>query len=159
MALSRWVDESKKGFDPAPIGVAGVELRPEEGVYIADEGVGLEVYRPSPLLEGYTGIEPPRAMAPGKREYSDTESLGEGRLLATDERLVWQGPDGQLDFEWAYVTSLSFMLPNVIYIRYGPVPYRFTLGRELPLRWLKYAGTLARRVADQDGHELVTTRF
>jgi 1-acyl-sn-glycerol-3-phosphate acyltransferase len=159
MALSRWVDESKKGLDPAPIDIDGVELRLGEGVYIAGEGVGLEVYRPSPLLEGYTGSEPPRAMASGKREYSDTESLGEGRLLATDERLVWQGLDGQLDFEWAYVTSLSFMLPNVIYIRYGPVPYRFTLGRELPLRWLKYTGTLARRVADQDGHELVTTRF
>ena len=159
MALSRWIDESKMGFEPTPLAVDGFELRPDEGVCIEGEGVDLEVYRPNPLLDGYAGREAPRAMPPGKRAYSDTESVGEGRLLATNERLVWEGPDGDLDFEWSNVTSISFMLPNVIYIRYGPVPYRFKLGQELPLRWLQTAGTLARRVAERDGHELVMTRF
>ena len=159
MALTRWHDEATRGFEPTPIVVGDVELRLAEDVYLEAEGVKLLAYRPSPIFDGYSGREPPRAMQPGSREYSDTESVGEGRLVATNERLVWKGPDGELDFDWSHVTAISLMLPNVIYVRYGPVPYRFELGRELPLRWLTYTGTLARRVADRDGHELVTTRF
>ncbi len=159
MALTRWHDEARRGFEPSAIAVEGVELRPGEEVYLEGERVKLQAYRPSPLFDGYADREAPRVMPRGRREYSDHETVGEGRALITDERLIWQGPDGKLDFDWSHVTAISLMIPNTIYIRYGPVPYRFDLGRGLPLRWLTYSGTMARRVADQDGHELVTTRF
>jgi hypothetical protein len=51
------------------------------------------------------------------------------------------------------------MFNTALYIRYGPAPYRFNLGQQLPLQIISYVGTLAKRAAEADGHELQIMRF
>ena len=48
---------------------------------------------------------------------------------------------------------------NTLYIRYGPVAYRFDLPAQTPLRWMTYTGTLAKRAAEVAGHEVQCMRF
>ena len=101
---------------------------------------------------------PSSAAVPGPRDYADHHVLGEGRLLVTSERLIWQGPDAELYFEWPRFTALNMFL-TTLYARYGPVPYRLNVGQQTPLRVITYIGTLAKRAAEADRHELQIMRF
>jgi hypothetical protein len=101
--------------------------------------------------------EAPASVARGARDYADHEVVGEGRLLVTSERLIWQGA-AELYFEYPSFTAAN-MFMTTLYIRYGPAPYRFDLGQQLPLRIITYVGTLAKRAAEADGHDLQIMRF
>ena len=158
LPLSMWYDKAREGFELKPINVAGVDLRPGEEVYLALDGVKFSAYKPSPLFDGLTSGEAPAMVMPGARDYADHHVLGEGRLLVTSERLLWQGSDAELYFEWPCFTAAN-MFMTTLYIRYGPAPYRFNLGQQLPLRIISYVGTLAKRAAEADGHELQIMRF
>ena len=147
MSLSAWYDEMRAGF----------ELRQGERVYLDLGDVPLAPYRPHPLCDGYTGRQPPQTTPRGRRAYSDFEEIGEGRLLLTDERILWQGPDGELDFEWADVTAVHLWKYNDLGIRYGSARYGFSLGDTAGLKGVTYAAALGQLVADRDGHEYSTS--
>jgi 1-acyl-sn-glycerol-3-phosphate acyltransferase len=159
MALLTWYDEMKRGFQPSPISVSGVDLLPREEVYLQASDAALLPHRPNALLDGWTGREPPQAQPPGQPPLADWPSVGEGRLLLTSHRLLWQGPPGELDFMWSSVRAVSLWLINTLGINYGTAPYQFKLGQEVGLKWLTYAGTLARQVAERDGHVVTVTPF
>lgn len=159
MALSAWYDETRKDFQPSPISATDVDLLPDEQVYLEVSGASLSPYRPNALFDGWTGREPPQAMLPGRRQLADWESIGEGRLLLTSQRLLWQGSQGELDFTWSSVRAVSLWMINTLAIRYGTAPYRFSLGQEVGLKWLTYAGTLALQAAERDGHVVTVTPF
>ena len=159
MALSTWYDEMKRDFQPSPISVPDVDLLPDEEVYLEVSGVSLSPYRPNALFDGWTGREPPQAMLPGRRQLADWESIGEGRLLLTSHRLLWQGSQGELDFVWSSTRAVSLWMINTLAIRYGTAPYRFSLGQEVGLKWLTYAGTLALQAGERDGHTVTTSVF
>ena len=57
------------------------------------------------------------------------------------------------------VTAVSLWLINTLGINYGTAPYQFKLGSEAGLKWLTYAGTLARQAAERDGHVVTITPF
>jgi len=158
LPLTMWYDKAREGFELKPIEVSGVDLRPGEEVYLALDGVKFSAYKPSPLFDGLTSGEAPASVMPGPREYADHEALGEGRLLVASERLIWQGPDAELYFEYPCFTAAN-MFMSTLYIRYGPAPYRFDVGQQVPLRIISYVGTLAKRAAEADGHELQIMRF
>ncbi|MBU0704540.1 MAG: hypothetical protein KKC18_11815 [Chloroflexi bacterium] len=159
MALSAWYDEMKRDFQPSPIPVTDVDLLPDEEVYLEVSGVPLSPYRPNALFDGWTGREPPQTLSPGRRELADWDSIGKGRLLLTNHRLLWQGPQGELDFMWPLARDVSLWLLNTLAIMYGAAPYRFSLGQEVGLKWLTYAGTLALQAAKRDGHKVTTSVF
>jgi hypothetical protein len=79
--------------------------------------------------------------------------------LLTSHRLLWQGLPGELDFTWSLMTAVSIWMINTLGIRYGTAPYRFSLGQEIGLKWLTYAGTLALQAAERDGHVVTTSAF
>jgi len=159
MALSTWYDEMKRGFKPSPIPVTDMDLLPDEQVYLRAQEVVLVTYRSSALFNGWTGREPPQAELPGRPQLADWASVGEGRLFLTSHRLLWQGPQGELDFRWSSITAVYLWLINTLGIRYGTAPYRFSLGQEVGLKWLTYAGTLAQKAAAQEGHKVTTSPF
>jgi 1-acyl-sn-glycerol-3-phosphate acyltransferase len=159
MALSTWYDEMKRDFQPSPIPATDVDLLLDEEVYLQVSGAALSPYRPNALFDGCTGREPPQAQLPGRRELGDWASIGEGRLLLTSHRLLWQGLPGELDFTWSLMTAVSIWMINTLGIRYGTAPYRFSLGQEIGLKWLTYAGTLALQAAERDGHVVTTSAF
>jgi 1-acyl-sn-glycerol-3-phosphate acyltransferase len=159
MALSTWYDETRRDFQPSPVSVPDVDLLPDEEVYLEVSGASLSPYRPNALFDGWTGREPPQAQLPGRRQLADWGSLGEGRLLLTSHRLLWQGPPGELDFMWPSTRAVSLWLLNTLAIVYGTAPYRFSLGQEVGLKWLTYAGTLALQAAEREGHTVTTSPF
>jgi 1-acyl-sn-glycerol-3-phosphate acyltransferase len=159
MALSAWYDEMKREFRPEPIRIAGIDPLPGEQVYLEASHVPLAPHRPNALFDGHDGREAPRAQLPGRPQAADWAGIGEGRLLLTSRRLLWQGPQGELDFHWSSVRSIYLWLVNTLGIKYGTAPYRFTLGDEVGLKWLAYAGTVARQAAERDGHAVTVSSF
>lgn len=159
MALSTWYDEMKRDFQPSPIPVSGLDLLPDEEVYLEASDVSLLAHQPNALFEGWTGREPPQALLPGRPQLGDWASVGEGRLVLTSQRLLWQGPQGELDFKWSSVTAVYLWFVNTLGIRYGTARYRLPLGQEVGLKWLTYAGTLARQAAGRSGYELTVSPF
>ena len=159
MAVSTWYDEMKRGFQPTPISASGVDLLAGEEVYLEARDVPLLPYRPNALFEGWTEREAPQAQPRGRHQLADWASIGEGRLLLTSQRLLWQGPQGEVDFMWPSTTAISIFMLNVLGIRYGTAPYRLLLGQEMGLKWLTYAGTLAQQVPRQSGHKCTVSPF
>jgi hypothetical protein len=123
------------------------------------DGVEFKAYKPNPLLGEFSAGEAPRSVARGTRDYGDYHSFGEGRMLVTSERLIWQGEGGDIHLDWPHFTALNIVTMNTLYVRYGPVPYRFDLNGQTPLRWITYTGTLAKRAAEADGHDLQCMKF
>jgi 1-acyl-sn-glycerol-3-phosphate acyltransferase len=158
LPVTMWYDRATEGFEPEPITIAGVDLRTGEEVYLAIDDVEFSAYKPSPLFEGMTAGEAPAKVQRGARDYADFHPLGKGRMFVTSERLIWQGTGGDLYFEWTKLTAANMFMTTLI-IRYGPAPYRFNLGQQLPLRIMNYVGPLAQAAADADGHELQIMRF
>jgi len=159
MPLSTWYDELKRDFQPSPISASGVDLSPGEEVYLQVDAVSLAPHRPNPLFDGWTGREPPRAQPAGPMQLADWPSIGHGQLLLTNYRLLWRGPQGELDFEWSSVTAVYLWLLNTLGLRYGTAPYRFSLGQEVGLKWLTYAATMATQAAQREGRTVTTSTF
>ncbi len=153
MPLSAWYDAMRANFRPAPIHVHGVALLPDEDVYLEKSDVPLMPYRPNPLFEVWSEREPPKRQV-GSHEWADWQSIGDGQLLLTSHRLLWRGPQRELDFMWPSVTAVSIYLASVLGIRYGAAMYRFELRNALALKWLNHAGYVAKKVAQADGHPL-----
>jgi 1-acyl-sn-glycerol-3-phosphate acyltransferase len=153
MSLTAWYDEMMANFHPKPIDLSGIDLLPDEVVYLEKRDVPLLPYRPNPLFESWSEREPPTRTG-GTREYADWASIGEGHLLLTSHRLRWRGPERELDFMWSTVNAISAYMMNILAVRYGGAMYRFNLGNALLLKWLKYAAYAAKAVAQADGHEL-----
>ncbi|MFC2030165.1 lysophospholipid acyltransferase family protein [Chloroflexota bacterium] len=154
MALSHWYDEMKRGFQPVPLPVSDLELLPGEEAYLVARDVSLHPYKPNPLFEGWSGRNPPTSQTPIRPSMASWGSLGAGRLVLTSERMVWQGEQGELDFEWASVRAVLIWLVNTLGLRYGTALYRFGLGPESGLKWLTHAGTLAQEAADLGTHTI-----
>jgi hypothetical protein len=77
--------------------------------------------------------------------------------VLTNQRLVWQGEQGDLSFEWPVVTAVYVWLQNSLGIRYGTARYRFSLGSEVGLKWLTHAGEAAQHYARQNGAKVTVS--
>ena len=159
MPLSTWFEKMKIGFQPTPIATSGVELIPGEEVYLEVAEVPLEPHKPSFLFEEWNEREAPRSQPPVLQIPGDWDSIGEGRLLLTSHRLLWKSPQRELDFYWSSISSVHIFMGNHLGIGYVSARYRFPLQGELGLKWLTYAGTLAQRAAEQDGHKVVVAPY
>jgi hypothetical protein len=158
MALSRWSDEMLKGFRLEPIQASGLELQPGEKAYAEMAGATLSPQGAVPLPAGPNGREPPQGRPVGQSGTAAWTSLGQGRLVATSQRLVWQGAGCELDFDWAAVTAVYLLLVNTLVLVYGQAPYRFQLGHEAGLKWLTYVRTLVQQAAERDGRTVPVSR-
>jgi len=159
MALSTWYDVIRRNFTPSPMVVSGVDLAPNEEVYLEMSDVALSPHKPNALFDYWTNREPPKIQFAGKIQLADWPSIGEGRLLLTNHRLVWQGSEMELDFKWSSVTALYIWLLNTLGVRYGTAQYRFSLGQEVGLKWLTYGGTMAKQSSEQNGHKVTISAF
>jgi 1-acyl-sn-glycerol-3-phosphate acyltransferase len=159
MSLAAWYDEMKKGFMLVPQKQADTPVAPGEHVYLQADGVKLLPYRPNALFETWDAREPPKTQLPGRHAMADWQSIGEGRLTLTNERMLWQSPQRELDFQWSSISSLTIWLINTLGVRYGTAPYRFDLGTENGLKWMTYAGTLAQRAAEKAGRKIQLSPF
>lgn len=154
MALSAWYDEMRRDLQPGPAQSPGSGLNTREETIAEATGVALLPRRPNALIESWNGREPPRLQPSVEPQRSGWESIGKGRLVLTNERLIWKGARGELDFWWRRVNSISLWMLNTLTIRYGTAPYRFELGQENGLKWLTFASIQAQRTAAISGQKL-----
>jgi len=159
MPLSVWYQHLKRNFRPTTIEVSSVQLWPGERLHLERSGVELVPYRPNPLFSGWSGRQPPKAQPSGQHQLADWAPVGEGKLLLTSHRLIWQGPPAELDFDWSSVTAVYLWMTSTLGIKYGSASYRFNLGNVAALKWLFYAGEMARRQAEADGHKLTVSYY
>ncbi len=171
MALSAWYDEMKRGFTPQANKPDGVSAPPGAPVLLQATGVELFALKPNRMLENSVspnskGIveavhpDKPAAEAPSEHmAFGEWQRAGEGQLILTGERLIWQSPSGNWEWRWERVSSIMLWLYNTLTIQYGAVPYRFELGQENGLKWLTYAGTIARQIADRTGTRIRISPF
>jgi 1-acyl-sn-glycerol-3-phosphate acyltransferase len=159
MALSGWYDEMRRNMHSVPSLPHSGEPGPDEHVITETSNVMLLPRRPNALLENWDGREPPRIQPRFKAQLADWQKVGMGRLVLTDNRLIWHGPRGELDFWWDHITSVSLWMLNTLTIRYGAAPYRFELGQENGLKWLTYSVVQAERAAARTGRKLNISSF
>jgi len=160
MALTTWYDEMKRDFQPQPIAATGVELLPGEKVVLEASGVEMLPHQPNPLFDReWPDREAPLDQESDKPHLGEWDSLGEGRLFLTNQRVVWQGEGRELDFHWSRVTAMYLWLRNTLGIMYGTARYRIKLGSEVGLKWLTYASTLAQQAERETGYDLTVSPF
>ena len=160
MALTTWYDQMKRNFEPEPIATSGVELLPGEHVVLEADGINLMPHQPNPVFEeGWTGTEAPLDQESDRPHLGEWDSVGEGRLLLTNMRAVWQGEDREIEFYWSRVTAIYLWLRNTLGFMYGTARYRIKLGSGVGLKWLTYAATLAQRAERDTGYELTVSPY
>ena len=157
MALSTWYEHMNRGFSLKPIQVAGVSLLPGEEVYLEAPNVTLSPYLPNPLFKGWAEREAPKKQADWL-EVASWESMGEGRLLVTSHRVLWQGPQREVDFMWSEVAAVSQYLQSTLALHYGSAKYRLRLDdNEHVLKWLHHMGDLAKQAGALQGRTVNVT--
>lgn len=159
MALTTWYDEMKRNLQPSPISPDGVDLEEGEELYLRTGTVKLVPYRSNPLFDGWTGREPPKDRVMRRSEAGLFGPLGTGELLLTNRRLVWEGPEGGLDFWLEHVTDVTLRLFFQMKINYEATPYRFEFTEDSGLKWLTYAATEIQPVAAQEGRQVTLSVF
>ncbi len=159
MALAAWYDQARGGFAPQPVPVEGVELHSDEHVYLWADGVSLAPAPPNPLIERWDGHEPPNTVPPSPPDFGRWVTIDQGRLLLTEQRLLWRGEQGELDFRLDAVRGVSLWLVNTLGVIYGSAPYRFSLGPENGLKWLAHVGSVAQERAEREGRRVTVSRF
>lgn len=155
MPLSTWYAKMKEDFRPVPIQTAGIDLMDDEEVYLEAAYANLEPHAPNELFSGWSEKEVPSSQPRGVQELGDWDSIGVGRLLLTNRKLLWKNEQRELDLFWPKTTAIHNWGINTLGIRYGSARYRFTLGSEAGIKWLSYAGAMAQKAAEQHGHKIV----
>ncbi|NIV33499.1 MAG: hypothetical protein GWN58_29835 [Anaerolineae bacterium] len=87
------------------------------------------------------------------------EDLGTGKMFLTNHRLVWEGPQGGLDFRLEHVIDVNLRLFFMGRINYGLTPYRFQFTQDSGLKWLAYVATAAQQVAAKEGRKVTMSPF
>lgn len=159
MALSAWYDEMKRDLMEGAAQPHDDGSNAEESVIAETNGASLLPRSPNALLDRWDGREPPSVQPRYGAQLSGWGRVGKGKLVLTDERLIWHGPIGDLDFWWRNVSSVSLWMLNTLTIRYGAAPYRFELGQENGLKWLTLSILQAQRVAAKTGRKLTISPF
>jgi 1-acyl-sn-glycerol-3-phosphate acyltransferase len=159
MALTTWYDEMKRDFRPSPVPASGLELEPGEELYLRTGNVKLLPYRSNSLFDAWTGREPPKDRVLRRAEAGQYGPLSVGELLLTNRRLVWEAPEGGLDFYLEHVTDVTLRLFFQMKINYEATPYRFEFGEDTGLKWLTYLAAPVQEAAAQKGREVTLSRF
>jgi hypothetical protein len=159
MALTTWYDEMKRDFQPSPITASGLDLDPGEELYLRTGGVKLIAYPSNDLLKGWAGRKPPRDAILTLADAGKFQDLGTGKLLLTNRRMMWEGPQGGLDFWLEHIRDVNLRLFFMGRINYGVTPYRFIFTQDSGLKWLTYVATVAQQVAARDGRKITMSPF
>jgi hypothetical protein len=150
----------KEGFTPEPIALSDDALRENELVYLEYDRVPLLVNTPSYLLNGWEQAEAPASRPRGGSKYGMWEDFGRGKLLLTDQRLIWRNQERELYFKWSTVTAVhNWEGLFALGITYGSARYQMPLGNEAGLKWLTYISPFIEKAAEPDGHKYTLSPY
>ncbi|MFN2242879.1 MAG: hypothetical protein ACK2U2_11370, partial [Anaerolineae bacterium] len=103
--------------------------------------------------------EPPKDRVLRRSEAGQYGTLGVGELLLTNRRLVWEGPEGGLDFWLKHFTDVTLRLFFQMKINYEATPYRFEFTEDTGLKWLTYVATVVQEPAAEMGRQVTLSRY
>lgn len=159
MALTAWYDQMKRDFQPQPIPATGLDMKPGEELYLSTGGVKLIAYPSNTLRGRWTGRQPRQDAILKRSEAGLFQDLGTGSMFLTNCRLVWEGPEGGLDFWLENITDVNLRLFFMGRINYGVTPYRFLFTQDSGLKWLTYVATMTQHVAAREGRRVTMSPF
>jgi len=158
LPLAAWYDRMKASLELLPIEHDSTPLGTNELLYLQGEKVPLIVRVGSPLLSDWEGRDAP--MGPLEEELTPKwDTVGVGRLLFTNERLVWEGEERACDFWWDRVNAAFTWFTEVFGIMYGTTTYRFRIPGQSVLKWLIYSGELAKEIEADSGHSIAVSHY
>jgi 1-acyl-sn-glycerol-3-phosphate acyltransferase len=158
MPLTAWYDRIKERFQLCPASLPGLDLLPDEQVYLKTGGAVMLLDRAISLVkEGWRSREAPWAELPAKP--GDWARLGPGTLWLTNRRFVWDGPPGPLDIQWSRVSAVSLRMYSLFGVHHGSTPYRFWLTQDNALKWLTFAGAVAQTGPRADGRPVTVSPY
>ncbi len=158
LPLAEWYDRMKAGFKLEPLGDHSAELGSDEVLYLEGTQVPLIVRTGNPLLAGWEGRGAPTGPLP-EELAPEWDTVGVGRLLFTNQRLIWEDDHGACDFWWDQVNAAFTWFIEIFGIMYGTTTYRFEIPGQSILKWLTYSGYLAAEIEAETGHSIAVSHY
>lgn len=160
MALSAWYDQVKCDLTPEPRSSSDLELAQGEQELLLAASVSLDCRALASSGENTRVISSqPDSSPPGVAELADWEARGEGRLVLTTERLIWQGANSRVDIWWREVSLITLWLWDSLTAVCRTTAYRFELRHENGLKWLAYCRVQAQQVAARTARKITVSPF
>jgi hypothetical protein len=158
LPLAEWYDRMKEGFRLEPLAVQLSQLGSDEVLYLQGVDVPLIVRTGNPLLTGWEGRQAPTGPLP-QELAPQWDTVGVGRLLFTNQRLIWAGDQAACDFWWNQVNAVFTWFVEIFGIMYGTTTYRFEIPGQSILKWLTYSGFLAQDIEAATGRSITVSHY
>ncbi len=162
LPLAQWYARLKETVALAPISeTSGVLFHPAvtladgERLYLASRNVRLAAEAGDPLFFGGADTDTSR-----NKQGMGSARVGQGRLLLTNQRLIWQGVDGrQVDFALDKLNSAYAAFNAALILLYGMRLYNVRFTQESLLKWITYFAYVAKEVKAASGHLITTSNY
>ncbi|MCX6915769.1 MAG: hypothetical protein NT167_22445 [Verrucomicrobia bacterium] len=159
--LAQWYARLKETVALAPIEATSVPSHPAvtlgdgERLYLASRTVRLAAEAGDPLFFGGADTDTPH-----DRKEMGSARVGQGRLLLTNQRLMWQGVDGrQVDFALDKLNSAYATFNVALVLLYGMRLYSVRFTQESLLKWITYFAYVAKEIKAASGHLITTSNY
>jgi len=158
LPLAEWYDRMKANFKLAPIENHSLTLRDGEQVYARCDKAPLIVRIGNPVLSDWEGREAPLGPLPDELTPK-WETVGEGTLFFSNERLIWASDGKGFDFWWKNVNAAFTWFVEIFGIMYGTTTYRFRVPGQSVLKWVTYSGELVKQIEGTIGHSVRVSHY
>jgi hypothetical protein len=156
--LAAWYDLMKAGLTLAPRPAPTLQLADGEEVYVQSRAAELLVEAQSPLRREWREGEAP-TQRPGDIGLALMKRCDRGCLWLTNERLIWKGARGTLDFSLRRLNSVHTEVTWYLGLLYGLCLYKFRFREESILKWLTYIGLVAQRIERVYQHRIAVSNY
>jgi hypothetical protein len=156
--LGTWYDLMKAGVRLLPKETGALPLEDGEEVYVESREAELFVEDESPLFTRADKEEAP-SRKEGDLGLSFMRRWDRGKLVLTNERLLWNGRRGQLTFWLKRVNSVHTEVTWYFGVLYGLCLYKFRFREESVLKWLTYTALAGKRIEQRYQHCISVSNY
>ncbi len=155
-SVTAWYDAMKATLRLEPLRDPALALEAGESLYLVSGAAELIAEESDPLF--FPGAPGDGATRRDKREVGG-ESAGQGRLLLTNRRLIWQGEERTCCWPLARLNSAYAFLNYGVMFLVEMRLYTVHFLEESLLKWVTYVALVAPLVEAETGHRIATSNF
>jgi hypothetical protein len=149
-----WYGQIKAEVNLIPNEESNLQLENDEHLYLVSKNVTLIATANNPL---FFDLEPDAAQ---KELREETQEVGQGRILLTNRRLVWEGKDGRtIPLLLTKLNSVYARFNKALILLYQMHMISLRFSEESLLKWLTYFSKVAEEVYQDSGHKIYTSRY
>jgi hypothetical protein len=149
-----WYALIKAGFKLTPLEAPAIPLEEDEQLYLISRNTELTATADNPLF-----FDPDLDDAPNDLRKT-SRKVGEGRVLLTNQRLIWEGVDGgNVTLPLTRLNSVSALRNKDLILLYEMHMISLRFKEESLLKWLTYFSKVSEEVQRNSAHTITTSRF